>query len=101
MVVSLCAALVVGVVVWLRTISRPRDTGLLEVLSRVGVGPRQSIAVVRVMDRCFVVGLGDGSMSRLAELDPIEMRAWLERTKDEEAPRALPRWSALFRRRAA
>jgi flagellar biosynthetic protein FliP len=41
----------------------------LEVVQRVGVGPKQGVAVVRVGSRVLVVGTGEGGLHALAELD--------------------------------
>jgi flagellar biosynthetic protein FliP len=49
----------------------------LEVVQRVALGPRQSIAVVRVGERVLAVSIGDGGMRPLAELEGEDRAAVL------------------------
>ena len=41
----------------------------MEVVQKLALGPKQSIAVVRVGDRVLAVGMGEGGLRPLAELD--------------------------------
>jgi flagellar biosynthetic protein FliP len=68
----------------------------MEVVGRVGVGPRQGLVTVRVADRLIVVSVGDGGVHPVCELDddaapPV--------TAEGPAPRgALPRsWQRILR----
>jgi flagellar biosynthetic protein FliO len=46
-----------------------KATGAIRVLARCPLEPRRSVYVVEVAGRCFLLGVGDGPMSLLAELD--------------------------------
>jgi len=48
-----------------------RRAGPLELLHVIAVGPRERIALIKVVDRYLVVGITPGSISRVAELDHI------------------------------
>ncbi len=52
---------------------RRADGATLEVLHRIGLAPRQGVAVVRVGSRSALVSFGDGGVSLLLELDPQEL----------------------------
>jgi flagellar protein FliO/FliZ len=43
--------------------------GAIRVVARCPLEPRRSLYVVEVAGRCFLVGVGDGPMSMLAEVD--------------------------------
>ena len=66
----------------------------LALLKRIPVGPRQSVAVVRVADRVLVVAVGDSGGSLLAELDGPDRALALQ--DDAAARRRTPRpaWRA-------
>jgi flagellar biosynthetic protein FliO len=56
----------------LRLIARKgvgRGEGGLRVVARCPLEPRRSVYVVEAGSRCFLIGVGDGSMSLIAELD--------------------------------
>jgi flagellar biosynthetic protein FliO len=46
-----------------------RASGTLKVLARCPLEPRRSLFVVEAAGRCFLIGVGDGPMALLAELD--------------------------------
>jgi flagellar protein FliO/FliZ len=46
-----------------------RASGAVRVLARCPLEPRRSVYVVEVAGRCFLLGVGDGPMALLAELD--------------------------------
>lgn len=48
-------------------------SGPLEVLARCPLEPRRSVYLIRAAGRCFLVGVGDGSMALLAEVDPSRL----------------------------
>lgn len=54
---------------------REGATAGMRVVGRLGLEPRRSIYLIEVGGRCFVVGVGDGPMTMLAEVDPAELRA--------------------------
>ena len=61
-----CAA----ALVLLRRQARVRaETAGMRVVGRLALEPRRSIYLVDVGGRCFVVGVGDGPMTMLAEVD--------------------------------
>lgn len=45
-------------------------TGALRVLARLDLEPRRSLYAVKALDRVLLLGVGDGTMVLLAELDP-------------------------------
>ena len=58
---------------WLgrRTGTRPDD--LVRVLGRCYLEPRRSVYLIGVGGRCFLVGVGDGAPSLLAEIDQASL----------------------------
>jgi flagellar biosynthetic protein FliO len=46
-----------------------KATGAIRVVARCPLEPRRSLYVVEAAGRCFLVGVGDGPMAMLAELD--------------------------------
>lgn len=46
-----------------------RATGAIRVLARCPLEPRRSLYVVESAGRCFLIGVGEGPMTMLAELD--------------------------------
>ncbi len=60
---------------WLaRRSGGPAGQGV-RVLSRTALEPRRSLYVIEVAERCFLVGVGEGPMAMLAELDPAKCQA--------------------------
>jgi flagellar biosynthetic protein FliO len=47
-----------------------RSEGPVRVLARCSLEPRRAVYLLQVAGRCFLVGVGDGPMSLLAEIDP-------------------------------
>ncbi|RYZ94969.1 MAG: hypothetical protein EOP11_25640, partial [Proteobacteria bacterium] len=47
-----------------------RQAKLIEVVSTTAMGPKRSIAVVKVLDGYMVVGMGEGGISLLKDLGP-------------------------------
>lgn len=86
MVVALVVVCVLAAVLlrWARRFlvgPRPHP-GLVRVLDRAPLSPRQSVWVVEACGRYFVVGASDSGLSRLAELDRAEVE---ERLRAAEA----------------
>lgn len=50
----------------------------LRVMAQLNVGSRQRVAVIRVQDRTLVIGITEGSINTLAELDPAQPAAQKE-----------------------
>lgn len=62
----------------------PRE-GRLEVLARVPLGKDQSLVVVAVGKRCFLLGCAAGSISLLTELTEEEAAAWTARREEKNS----------------
>lgn len=54
---------------WLSRRGVGRNDGPLRVIARCPLEPRRSAYIVEAAGRCFLVGVGDGPMALLAELD--------------------------------
>jgi flagellar biosynthetic protein FliO len=46
-----------------------KGSGAIRVVARCPLEPRRSVYVIEAAGRCFLVGVGEGPMSMLAELD--------------------------------
>jgi flagellar biosynthetic protein FliO len=46
-----------------------KATGAIRVVARCPLEPRRSVYVIEAAGRCFLVGVGEGPMAMLAELD--------------------------------
>ncbi|HEX3696457.1 MAG TPA: flagellar biosynthetic protein FliO [Polyangia bacterium] len=71
---------VVCLVAWLalrflagRGVGRP--SGAVRVLARCPLEPRRAVYLIEAAGRCFLVGVGDGPMSLLAEVDSDKAKA--------------------------
>lgn len=63
----------------------------LRVVARLGLEPRRSLYVIEVAGRYLLVGVGDGPMTMLAELDAQAARAL-------EAEDGAPSWADMIKR---
>jgi flagellar protein FliO/FliZ len=52
-----------------------RGSGMVRVVARCPLEPRRSVYVIEVTGRSFLVGVGDGPMALLAELDGDKVAA--------------------------
>lgn len=52
-----------------------RATGAVKVLARCPLEPRRAVYVIEAGGKCLLVGVGDGPMTVLAELDGERVRA--------------------------
>jgi len=59
---------------WLSRRGAWRTEGLVRVLARCVLEPRRAVYLLQVAGRCFLVGVGDGPMVVLAEIDPATMK---------------------------
>ena len=50
-----------------------KATGAIKVVARCPLEPRRSVYVVEAAGRCFLIGVGDGPMAVLAELEPDKL----------------------------
>jgi flagellar biosynthetic protein FliO len=62
----------------LRALKRGGRARGMRLAARLPIEPRRSMVVVEVAGRWFLVGVGDGPMALLAELDAAQARAHLE-----------------------
>jgi flagellar biosynthetic protein FliO len=64
-----------GTLRWLsrRGIGR-RVEGAISVVARCPLEPRRSVYLLKTGGRCFLVGVGEGPMSLLAEVDPAQVQ---------------------------
>jgi len=63
-----------------------RSRRLIEVIETAHIAQKKSVSVIRFHDRAILIGICDGSMQRLAELDPDESAAALAEAETESAP---------------
>ena len=88
-----------------------KASGAIRVVARCPLEPRRSVFVIETAGRCFLVGVGDGPMALLAELDADKLPkphrdagAALRRRAGARArggaPRAAPASDAAGRSRA-
>ncbi|MGA7742027.1 MAG: flagellar biosynthetic protein FliO [Polyangia bacterium] len=54
---------------WFSRRGAGRGEGPVRVLARCSLEPRRVVYLLQVAGRCFLVGVGDGPMSLLAEID--------------------------------
>jgi flagellar protein FliO/FliZ len=52
-----------------------RASGAIRIIARCPLEPRRSVYVIEVAGRSFLVGVGDGPMALLAELDAASLAA--------------------------
>ena len=67
------------------TAAGARDGSLIRILSSRYLGPKSSILLVDVLGKGIVVGLSNGQMTRLAEIDDREALAQVQ-TPGQHAP---------------
>ena len=91
----ICIVMVIGLAYWFtkyvagRGLSVPGQKGSgMEILARLNLGRDQSLVLVRVGGRCFLLGVTAGQMTALAEYTEEEAALWLERPEvpDGQAP---------------
>ena len=52
-----------------------RNEGPVRVLARCSLEPRRVVYLLQVAGRCFLVGVGDGPMALLAEIDAAAVKS--------------------------
>jgi flagellar biosynthetic protein FliO len=67
-----------------------RARGAIRVVARCPLEPRRSVYVIEAAGRCFLVGVGDGPMAVLAELDKAAL--------PKDVPAATPRFAEVLAR---
>jgi flagellar biogenesis protein FliO len=60
---------------WLGRRGMGRSDDCIRVLGRCFLEPRRSVYLIATGGRCFLVGVGDGPMSLLAEIDEASLPA--------------------------
>src|SRR3954454_5297725 len=60
---------------WLARRGVGQGSGPLRVLARCPLEPRRSVYLIAAGGRCFLVGVGDGPMALLAEVDAAAVRS--------------------------
>jgi flagellar biogenesis protein FliO len=63
-----------GVLRWLSRRGLGRNDGPLRVVARCGLEPKRAIYLIEAAGRCFVVGVGEGPMALLAEVDARDLQ---------------------------
>lgn len=58
---------------------------LIELLQTVHISPKKTVSLIRVADRSVLIGVAEGQISPLAELDSSETAAILNREVHQEA----------------
>jgi len=97
LVLSFASLGVVCVVAWgtLRLLAGRgvgRASGAIRVVARCPLEPRRSVFVIETAGRCFLVGVGDGPMALLAELDADKL------PRQPEAASVSARFAEVFAR---
>jgi flagellar biosynthetic protein FliO len=75
-----------------------KATGAVRVLARCPLEPRRSVYVIEAGGRCLLVGVGEGPMTVLAELDAERVRA--ESAASAGSPRFAEVLARVLRRQA-
>jgi flagellar biosynthetic protein FliO len=78
---------------WLARRGVGQAAGPLKVLARCPLEPRRSVYLIEAAGRCFLVGVGDGPMALLAEVDAKAVNA--------DAGIPAPRFGDVFSRALA
>ncbi len=60
---------------WLSRRGVGRAEGAVRVLARCPLEPRRVVYLLEAGGRCFLVGVGDGPMAMLAEIDPAQVKS--------------------------
>lgn len=60
---------------WFSRRGAGRNEGPLRILARCPLEPRRAVYLLQVAGRCFLVGVGDGPMSLLAEIDAAAVKS--------------------------
>ncbi len=74
----------------LRNVAGGRNTGVLELVARQPLGRTSSVAVLRVADQALVVGVTDGKVTLLTEVDLDMVEAAAAAEEERRAARAGP-----------
>jgi flagellar protein FliO/FliZ len=93
--VIVCVVLILGLAYWVTRFvalrgsnggyGKVRNTGDLVVLARLMLGKDQQLAVVKVGDHCYLLGVTATQITLLAELTPEEAASWQDK---HDAPSA-------------
>jgi flagellar biogenesis protein FliO len=81
-----------GLLRWMGRRGIGRGTGVFKIVGRCVLEPRRTVYLIAVAERCFMVGVGDGAMTLLAELDA----AAVAKSGSAEVPGEARSWGAAF-----
>lgn len=84
---------------WLSRRGVGRGEGPVRVLARCPLEPRRAVYLIEAGGRCFLVGVGDGPMSMLAEIDPASVSGQVRETESGGAGTRFAELLARFRTR--
>ena len=70
---------------WLSRRGVGRTEGPVRVLARCPLEPRRAVYLLQAGGRCFLVGVGDGPMAMLAEIDPASVKSEINETATPSA----------------
>ena len=79
---------------WIGTHSTPGGSGMLRVngsdrfrvLGQLGVGRNERLVLVRLDERCYLLGVTEHQITLLREIDGDEAAAWLAQGEQPTAP---------------
>lgn len=80
---------------WLSRRGVGRADGPVRVLARCPLEPRRVVYLLQAGERCFLVGVGDGPMAMLAEIDPAQVKI---ETREAVSPAAGSRFAEVLGR---
>ena len=102
LVLALSAAAIYGVVFFFRRLAKPSSATNphLRVLARAAIASGNTVAVVSLGTRAWLVGAGDGGVSLIAEIEDQELvdTMLLDNSRNDSGGSKLPDFSALLRR---
>jgi flagellar protein FliO/FliZ len=96
---AIVCLLAYGALRWLSHRGIGRSDGPVQVLARCTLEPRRAVYLLQVAGRCFLVGVGDGPMSLIAEIDPATVKSEIGRAAPESAGVRFAEVLARFRGR--
>lgn len=103
--VILCVVVIIGLAYWVTrfvgglngpaALGAARGTAQMTVLARMNVGKDQSLLLVRVEQRYFLLGATPGGITTLAEFTPDEAAAWTSKAEHPENGQSMSFGKAL------
>ena len=65
---------------------RPGTAGRFRILGQIGVGRNERLVLVRLDERCYLIGVTEHQITLLRELDGEEAAQWIEESESGTAP---------------